>query len=85
MLPMKIPETTKRSFNPFPSKAETEHQSSFELMIFPLMEAYITNSFWKQTAKNCDILAYVVNYIFMNFPIIIKFDVQVTVRRDKFL
>ena len=54
-------------------------------MIFPLMEAYITNSFWKQTAKNCDILAYVVNYIFMNFPIIIKFDVQMTVHRDKCL
>jgi len=56
-------------------------------MIFPLMEAYITNSFCKQTAKNCDILAYVVNYIFIHSPIIIiiKFDFQVTVHRNKFL
>jgi len=56
----------KRSFNPFPSKAETEHQSSFELMIFPLTETYNINSFYKQTAKHSgDILPYPVNYIFI--------------------
>jgi len=54
-------------------------------MIFPLMETYITNSFCQQTAKNSDILTYVVNYISINFPIIINIDVQVTVHRDKFL
>jgi hypothetical protein len=62
----------KGLLSPFPSKAETEHQSSFELKIFPLMEENITTSFCKQSAKNSDILACVIKNVFINFPIIIN-------------